>query len=240
MAVVTIILCVLPALFAIRYFLRAAESPHERRTIEVAFAIGVFSYFVVLICGFPFRGLSTLVENPFSSAAILAFTGAAVPEEAIRLLLLLLLWRNMIRSGDARLGIVYGASLALGYATAETIGYAVPDAESWYGAYVATSRLATATASHAFAGASMGILVSLRWAIPERRRLLLLLAFAVPMLTHGFYDFTLILSEATPSSVPVFDAGSRRLLTIMAYLVVALDLEIAYRLYRYAARRGNA
>lgn len=208
--------------------------------IEISFVIGVISYFLAAIAAFPFHGLATLVDNPIGSAAFYAFGEAAIPEEAVRLALLAMLWHRSIRSGDARLGVVYGATLALGYATAETIDYAMAESNTGSGAYVAITRMTTATAGHAFAGASMGILVSLRWAIPQRRHALLLLAFAVPMLTHGLYDFALALSEATAFSAPVFDVGSRRSLTMMAYLVVALDLEIACRLYRFAARRRSA
>lgn len=126
--------------------------------------------------------------SQLSYALGMAFLSAALCEELSKFALLFLgSWRN--RNFDYRFdGIIYGVSVAVGFALLENILYV-----SQGGYYVALMRGVLAVPLHAFCGAFMGMFYGAmkRYQIEGKSGKMmgaLLGALIVPMMIHGIYD----------------------------------------------------
>ena len=134
-----------------------------------------------------------------------AFFVAALCEEAVKLLALKLgSWRS--NHFNYRFdGIVYGVSVAVGFAILENIIYVTQ-----YGLGTAIVRAFTAVPLHAFCGAVMGIHYSYaRKAAIEGRSFArigqMALAYIVPFVIHGTYDtFAMMRSQQASICLIVF------------------------------------
>jgi len=135
--------------------------------------------------------LEPLGENltDLSKAAFDAFVTAALTEEAFKLLaLLLLIWKSK-EFNEKFDGIVYGVFISLGFAMVENLIYVLRDSD---GVSVGILRAVTAVPAHALFGVVMGYHFALAKFEPAKRSFELFLAFFVPFLLHGFYDFWLM------------------------------------------------
>lgn len=138
-------------------------------------------------------------QNTFEYAVTTAFLLAAFWEELLKFLLLRLgSWRHP--SFNYRFdGIVYGVSVAVGFAVLENIMYV-----SMYGMQTAIVRAFTAVPLHAFCGAVMGIIYSYskKASIDGNKGASLvytLLAWLVPLAIHGIYDTFAMMRTNTAS-----------------------------------------
>ena len=134
-----------------------------------------------------------------------AFLVAALCEEAVKLIALRLgSWRNSHFNYRFD-GIVYGVSVAVGFAILENVMYVTQ-----YGFGTALVRAFTAVPLHAFCGAVMGIHYSFaRKAAIDGRSLArigqMALAFIVPFVIHGTYDtFAMMRSQQASFCLIVF------------------------------------
>ncbi len=130
--------------------------------------------------GFPAGSLGYALTN--------AFLVAALCEEAVKLLALKLGAWNSNHFNYRFDGIVYGVSVAVGFAILENIMYVTQ-----YGFATAVVRAFTAVPLHAFCGAVMGIQFSQakKAAIDGRitaRMAHMILAYLLPFIIHGLYD----------------------------------------------------
>ncbi|MCQ6273855.1 intramembrane metalloprotease PrsW [Bacillus sp. V3B] len=84
-------------------------------------------------------------------------------------------------------GIVYGASVSLGFATMENIFYLIAN-----GLEFAIGRALLPVSSHALFGVIMGYYLGKAKFSPNSKKKWLLLSLLVPFLLHGIYDYILI------------------------------------------------
>lgn len=116
-----------------------------------------------------------------------AFFVASLTEEGFKYLaFILLIWKNKIFNEQFD-GIVYAVFISLGFAAVENIIYV------YKGGYnVGIVRALTAVPAHALFGTVMGYHLGRARFYTRRRSLRLLLAFLIPFIWHGTYDFLLI------------------------------------------------
>ncbi len=131
-------------------------------------------------------------ENPvtFLQAAWKAFVGAAIPEEAAKLLMLWLLLRHN-RYFDERFdGIVYACCVGMGFAATENIIYLLGNIDQWEA--VAVQRAIFAVPGHFLFAVAMGYFYAMVYfgdmSWYRRSRI-----FWVPVLLHGTYDSLLFM-----------------------------------------------
>lgn len=125
-----------------------------------------------------------------ANAAWTAFLVAALVEEAFKYFaVFILIWRNP-NFNEKFDGIVYAVFVSLGFALVENVGYVFQNAN---GMQVGLMRAFTAVPAHAIFGVIMGYRLGLAKFIPSKRIKNLVLAFLIPFIFHGMYDFILML-----------------------------------------------
>ncbi|MGB8491444.1 MAG: PrsW family glutamic-type intramembrane protease [Bacteroidales bacterium] len=120
-------------------------------------------------------------------AAYTAFVVAALTEEGLKFLAFYIFFRNDRNFNERFDGIVYAVYIALGFAGIENILYVFSE-----GAGVGVLRALTAVPAHALFGVAMGYYFALARFSAGYRNLYLALAFLMPYLFHGIYDFLLM------------------------------------------------
>lgn len=125
---------------------------------------------------------------PMQKAAFTGFCVAGATEEFFKFsMVVILIWRNR-NFNEKYDGIVYAASVALGFAAVENIFYVFSNQS----AQVGWTRAFTAVPAHAIFGVIMGYYLGLAKFSLNRRGLYFLLALLMPVMLHGFYDFLLL------------------------------------------------
>ncbi len=153
-----------------------------------AFGFGILSAFIdIPVAGF----IQYIVPHVFSSpgwdAFHTAFFGAAFPEELCKLLMLYLcIWKNPYFD-EYYDGLEYAAFVGLGFAGFENVLYILQG-----GLGLAFGRAIFAVPAHFFFAIFMGYFFSLARFRYDSRRKYLTLAYLVPVLLHGTYDFLLM------------------------------------------------
>jgi RsiW-degrading membrane proteinase PrsW (M82 family) len=189
-----------PALIAMVYVDRLdAKRPEPRRTLRRVAIAGALGAFPVLIVGGLLEWIGSpslaLASNPSSYAAAFytAFVVAAIPEEASKLVsMLLFAWRRP--EFDERMdGIVYGARAGLGFALLENVAYLLIVPAS-FGEYLTifAGRALLAVPGHATWGGIIGYFAAKRRfddAGPG-----LLGGYLLAVVLHGSYDAVLMAS----------------------------------------------
>lgn len=84
-------------------------------------------------------------------------------------------------------GIVYGVSISLGFATFENVLYLFA-----HGIEFAFSRAIFPVSAHALFGVIMGYYMGKASMRPEKKNFFIFLAFILPFLLHGTYDYILM------------------------------------------------
>lgn len=87
-------------------------------------------------------------------------------------------------------GVLYGALVAVGFATLENVQYSMEG-----GMQVAVARMFTAVPMHASCGVIMGYYAGLAKFHPAKKTRFLILAWAIPAVLHGFYDYFLFIDR---------------------------------------------
>ena len=140
---------------------------------------------VVIIEGFLTRYSETM--EGIAYAAYTAFCVAGFTEEALKYLAFILFFWNNRNFNEKFDGIVYSVYISLGFAAIENLIYV------FSGGYaVGLVRALTAVPAHALFGIMMGYYFSKAKFETGMRPLYLLLAFVVPFVFHGLYDFLLM------------------------------------------------
>ena len=141
------------------------------------------------------------------------FVVAGATEEAFKFLMVfILVWRN--RNFNEKFdGIVYAVSVSLGFAAIENLFYVFSDNSLQVGLV----RAFTAVPGHAAFGIVMGFYLGLARFSSQSRGKWLLLAFVVPWLIHGLYDFmimsgkSLLLVAFVPFLIYLYRFGLKRM-----------------------------
>ncbi|MBI9068537.1 MAG: PrsW family intramembrane metalloprotease [Salinivirgaceae bacterium] len=130
--------------------------------------------------------------SPLGQAAWTAFLVAALVEEGLKFFAVyLLIWKNS-NFNEKFDGIVYAVFVSLGFALVENISYVFKFDN---GMQVGVMRAFTAVPAHAIFGIIMGYRLGLAKFIPSKRLKNLVLAFLIPFLFHGVYDFILMVNK---------------------------------------------
>ena len=219
---IALVLAVVPSVVILRYFVTRDEFPEPRRAIGITFAWGVASTVPAVIAAvLLFAALEATVwddlTDPWARSAVLAFFGAAIPEELFKFAVLYFYARRLRDFDEPLDGIVYGVTASLGFATLENVLYVVDG-----GLFTAVARAFTAVPAHAMFGAVMGFYFGLAHFEPQRRGLLLLSAYASPVVLHGAYNTVLLApNEGAPAAA-----------ALLVFPVLGIMIWYARRLFR--------
>ena len=191
-------LALLPGILIIIFIFKKDKVEHEPWGLIIKLLIfGAISCIPAIFAETFMGGLmpAGLTEGSVGNALFNAFLVAALCEEVCKFLLLYLgSWRN--KNFDYRFdGIVYGVSVAVGFALLENVLYVMDG-----GLYVALMRGVLAVPLHAFCGVFMGIHygAAKRYSIEgqhSKAMSSIFLALFIPFLIHGIYDSLAFMGE---------------------------------------------
>jgi RsiW-degrading membrane proteinase PrsW (M82 family) len=177
-----------------------------------AFFGGVLSAIVTILVVSPVALFFPELEGVYANAFLMAFAGAAIPEEIFKFIFLyLIIWRNR-NFNEYYDGIVYAVFVSLGFACLENIMYVMQ-----HGLGVGIARGVLSVPSHALDGVIMGYFFSLARFMPLRRMEYLFKSLFYAILAHGIYDF-LLFYMAGIASINTAMAGLAMLLFVVFVL----------------------
>src|SRR5579872_60297 len=231
---------VAPALLILWLVVAAGDRPGPPVKIWTAFFLGGRRIFEKEAVRDPFMSLFTAPQNPWAAQALHSLFGVALPEEAIKILVIAMVsaWRRPFT--DPMETVIYGASAGLGFAAYENLAYLVQHADMWQslaalrsiltvpfhgalgiiaGAYLAIARSGTALGAHR---------LHRDWARITSR----ILVLAGPVGLHAAFDFPLLALQKNPD----IDDTSRLLLGAASVLIGFSSIAFAARLVRRVGR----
>ena len=181
------IAAVTPSLALLYYiYIRDKYEKEPRRLLFQAFALGGLAVVPVIFAELQLN-IFEVAETSLLQAAYTAFVVAGLVEEGFKFFIFcFFMWRNK-HFDEMYDGIVYCVFISLGFATAENIGYVLLS-----GYHTAFIRSMTAVPAHGLFGVIMGYyLGKAKFSTRKAGNRYLLLAFFIPVLLHGIYDFIL-------------------------------------------------
>src|ERR1700687_6068315 len=227
---------VAPALLLLWLVLAADERPGPPAKIWTAFLLGAASISLLGVVRAPFAKILAAPENPWVAQALHSVLGVALPEEAVKILVIAAVSVRRRPFADPMDTVVYGAAAGLGFAAYENLAYLVQHAEMWQslaalrsvltvrfhgargviaGAYLAMARSGTALGAHRH---------HRDWARISSRMLVL---FA-PLALHAGFDFPLLTLQQNAD----ITASTRLVLGSARVLIGFSSIGFAVRLVR--------
>src|SRR4030088_1589284 len=212
-----------PALLILWLVIAADERPGPPAKIWTAFLLGAASVSLLGVVRAPFASMSVAPETPWVAQALHSAFGVALPEETVKILVIVAVSTRRRAFADPMDTVVYGAAAGLGFAAYENLAYLVQHAEMWRslaalrsvltvpfhgalgiiaGAYLAMGRSGTALGAHRHYR---------DWARIWSRILMLF----VPVALHAGFDFPLLTLQQTPD----LDPSTRLLLGSTSVLI---------------------
>jgi len=231
---------VAPALLILWLVVAAGERPGSPTKVWTAFFLGAACIPLLGRTLTPLMSLLTAPENPWAAQGLHSLFGVALPEETVKILVIILVsaWRKPFT--DPMDTVIYGAAAGLGFAAYENLYYLVQHADMWQslaalrsvltvpfhgalgiiaGAYLAIARSGMALGAHShhrdWARITSGILV-----------------LAGPVGLHAAFDFPLLTLQKNPD----IDHTSRLLLGSASILIGFSSIAFAARLVRRVGR----
>lgn len=198
------------------------KQPEPIGQLLKAIGYGVISAVVAVVASLILEQFGRgFADHAFANAVFTALFGAAIPEEAAKMLMLCLVIRNNKYFDEHLDGIIYAAFVALGFAGIENIGY-VLTSEDFVG--TSLSRAIFAVPGHYAFGVAMGYFISLAYFSKnkEEKKKWYICAYFIPVALHFIYDALLMVAEVAPAI-----AG---LLSLAFYYFV-------YKMHKYAVGR---
>ena len=198
-----ILLALLPAVLLLIFLLwRDRLRPEPPKELIIAFLMGLLTLplailFVRINSLFGLIGIGDTWFNQFKRA----FVGAAIPEEFAKLLILWLFFKWRKNQDEMMDGIVYAACIGLAFAAGENIKYIMAAAASQttsilpVAASIGVTRAILSVPGHFCFAILMGYYFSFYLFSKQKRGYYLAMAFLIPMLFHGFYDFFAFMEE---------------------------------------------
>lgn len=176
-----------PGLALFSYFyLRKQIAKEPSRTLFHTFLYGGLMTFPILFIQHVFEE-----ENIFTHVFLRNVVFTSGLEEFFKWLILLLAIYRHIEFKDAYDGILYGASVSLGFATVENILYLFT-----YGTEIAFIRALLPVSSHALFGVVMGYYIGrAKFAVEADKRKMLFLAFFAPYVLHFTYNSIFLVQQ---------------------------------------------
>src|SRR6202042_644846 len=223
-----------PALMMLWLVIAADERPGPPAKVWTAFLLGAASISVLGVARAPFAAILAAPENPWVAQALHSLFGVALPEETVKILVIVAVSARRPRSADPMDTVVYGAAAGLGFAAYENLEYLMLHKEMWQslaalrsvltvpfhgalgviaGAYLAIARSGTALGAHRH---------HRDWARLSSRVLILL----GPLALHAGFDFPLLTLQQNPD----LDPSIRLMLGSTSVLIGFASIAFAVRL----------
>ncbi len=231
---------VAPALLILWLVVAAGERPGPPLKVWSAFGLGAASILVLGLVRAPFANLFGAPADPWLAQAQHAIFGVALPEEAVKIMVIAAVSMRRRPFADPMDTVVYGAAAGLGFAAYENLAYLVQHADMWRslaalrsvltvpfhgalgviaGAYLAIARSGTALGAHRF---------HRDWARISSYALLV----AGPVALHSGFDFPLLMLQKDPD----LDPNTRLWLGLASILIGFSSIGFAMRLVRRVVR----
>ena len=229
-----------PALLILWLVVAAGERPGPPAKVWSAFLLGAASISLLGVVRAPFLSILPAPENPWMAQAMHSLFGVALPEEAVKLLVIVAVSARRRPFADPMDTVVYGAAAGLGFAAYENLAYLVQHADMWQslaalrsvltvpfhgalgiiaGAYLAIARSGTALGAHRH---------HRDWARIWSR----ILVLAGPVALHAGFDFPLLTLQKNPD----IDPTTRLVLGSASVLIGFSSIAFAARLVRRVGR----
>lgn len=187
MIIISILLAFVPGLL-IAFFIwkKDIHNKEPRLHLGLSFLIGVLITVPVFFLE-QFAMTSLVTEgNSFISLLLIAFVYVALVEEVFKGGALLLYPFRQASFDEPLDGIVYAVMIAMGFATAENLLYAIQ-----HGFATTLVRAFTAVPAHAAFAIILGYFVGKAKFNPEKKWKYIGIGFGLAVLLHGFYDLFL-------------------------------------------------
>jgi RsiW-degrading membrane proteinase PrsW (M82 family) len=231
---------VAPALLILWLVVAADERPGPPARVWTAFVFGAASISLLGILRAPFLRILQAPENPWVAQAMHSLFGVALPEETVKILVIVAVSARRARFADPMDTVVYGAAAGLGFAAYENLAYLIQHAEMWQslaalrsvltvpfhgalgiiaGAYLAIARAGTALGAHRY---------HRDWARISSLALVLL----GPVALHAGFDFPLLMLQKNLDIA----SSSRFMLGAASVLIGFSSIGFAVRLVRRVGR----
>src|SRR5579871_6575458 len=231
---------VAPALLILWLVVAAGERSGPPAKVWTAFFLSAASISLLGLVRAPFLSLLTAPDNLWLAQGLHSLFGVALPEEAVKILVITMVsvWRRPFT--DPMDTVIYGAAAGLGFAAYENLAYLVQHADMWQslaalrsvltvpfhgalgiiaGAYLAIARSGTALGAHRH---------HRDWA----RIVSWILVLAGPVGLHAAFDFPLLTLQKNPD----IDNTTRLLLGSASVLIGFSSIGFAARLVRRVGR----
>lgn len=157
----------------------------EYETEPISIVLRTFIFGAILV--FPIMFIQYVLEKEgiFVSGLMHAFFLAGFLEEYAKWFIVFYIAYKHAEFDEVYDGIVYGAAVSLGFASAENILYLLA-----HGVDLAFTRALLPVSSHALFGVIMGYyLGKAKFSTGKTKLKFIILSLSVPFLLHGFYDF---------------------------------------------------
>jgi protease PrsW len=231
---------VAPALLILWLVVAADERPGPPAKVWTAFVFGAASISLLGILRAPFLSILQAPENPWVAQALHSLFGVALPEETVKILVIVVVSARRVRFADPMDTVVYGAAAGLGFAAYENLAYLIQHAEMWQslaalrsvltvpfhgalgiiaGAYLAIARSGTALGAHRYHRERARI---------SSRALVLL----VPVALHAGFDLPLLILQKNLD----IESSTRFMLGAASVLIGFSSIGFAVRLVRRVGR----
>src|ERR1700754_2692833 len=230
-----------PALLMLWLVIAAEERPGPPAQVWTAFLLGAASISLLGLARAPFAKMVAAPDNPWAALAMHSVFGVALPEEAVKVIAIVLISSTKRRTfANPMDTVVYGAAVGLGFAAYENLAYLVQHAEMWRslaalrsvltvpfhgalgiiaGAYLTIARAGTALGAHRH---------HRDWARIVSR----ILVLAGPVGLHAAFDFPLLTLQKNPD----IDSTTRLILGASSVLIGFSSIAFAARLVRRVGR----
>ncbi|MBR6283563.1 MAG: PrsW family intramembrane metalloprotease [Muribaculaceae bacterium] len=161
------------------------------------FGYGLVAAGLAIVMESTLVGVGLVSKEPHSilSAVNMAFVGAAIPEELAKLFMLWLLLRRNHYFDEYFDGVVYAASIGLGFAAIENVAYLLGNLDDWEG--MAVMRGLFSVPGHFAFAVLMGYFYSLVHLGGRHSRRDRVMVLAAPVLAHGAYDTVLFMGSVS-------------------------------------------
>ncbi|MBB5323434.1 RsiW-degrading membrane proteinase PrsW (M82 family) [Anoxybacillus tepidamans] len=161
----------------------------EYETEPLSLVLRTFIFGAILVFPIMFIQHVLQLEGVVTSKWAQAFLSSGLLEEFVKWFVVYFFIFDHREFDEPYDGIVYSASVSLGFATLENILYLLAN-----GVEFAVTRALLPVSSHALFAVMMGFYIG-KAKFQGRKRFYLVLSFVLPFLLHGTYDFILLTQE---------------------------------------------
>src|SRR3984885_15372135 len=112
-----------PALLILWLVVAAGEHPGQPVRVWTAFLLGAASISLLGVVRAPFSSILAAPENPWATQRLHSIFGVAVPEEAVKILVIIAVTARRRPFADPMDTVVYGAAAGLGFGGYENPAY---------------------------------------------------------------------------------------------------------------------